>query len=218
MKQRFQNRTQGHRASASGVANARPAAGIIADWKTRRVPLRHFNETRAQQKKVAKSAADSKQRPATSKSKKSGTAFHRILVPVDFSADSTRALKAAAALAKSHDSDLTLVHVVGPIYDLRDFGYARQRLSSLAQKNLEAGLEWRPVVRSGNGPNEILQEAQEMNADVIVISTRGLSHAPPSKIGSIAKRIIRQSSCPVLILPATTKVKPKLRRTKKRQP
>ena len=168
----------------------------------RRVPLRRFSETQAAPKNSTKHVADTKQRTAAPKRKSQIGEFQRILVPIDFSADSTRALKFATALAKRHDSQVTLVHIVGPVHDLRDFGYARRRLSTLAQKHLQRDLEWQPVVRSGNGPNQILQEAEEMEADVIVMSTRGLSHTRPSTIGSIAKQIVRHSPCPVLILPA----------------
>lgn len=105
--------------------------------------------------------------------------------------------------------------MVGPIHDLRDFGYAKQRLGTLAKKNLDPHLEWQPVVRSGNGPNQILQEADEMEADVIVLSTRGLSQATTPKIGSIAKHIVRNSPCPVLIVPGREKAKIKGSRAKK---
>jgi len=205
MKKRFQNKRQRRRGSKtvrSNVDKARPAAQIITDWKMRRVPLRRFSVPQAAPKNSAKPVAQTEHGTAVPTRKSQIGEFQRVLVPIDFSTHSTRALKFATALAKRHDSHVTLVHIVGPIHDLRDFGYATQRLSALAQKHLQRDLEWEPVVRSGNGPNQILQEAEEIKADVIVMSTRGFSHAPTSKIGNIAKQIVRHSPCPVLILPA----------------
>jgi nucleotide-binding universal stress UspA family protein len=205
MKKRFQNKNQRRRTSKmirSNVVKARPAAEIITDWKMRRVPLRRLIDAQAAPKYSTNPAAH--RRDAAPKRKSQIGEFQRILVPIDFSTHSTRALKFARALAKRNDSYVSLVHIVGPVHDLRDFAYARQRLSALAQKHLDRDLEWQPVVRSGNGPNQILQEAEETVADVIVISTRGLSQTRPSKIGSIAKQIVRYSPCPVLILPAKT--------------
>lgn len=217
MQKRFQNKIQRQRArkSVHPVANEPQEAGeIITGWRSRRVPIRRFSEKALAKSRPAGTAASRKQRAAPKRASEF-PAFQHILVPIDFSAHSARALKFAAALAKRNDSNVTLVHVVGPIHDLRDFEYAKRRLSTLAQKHLEARLEWQPVVRSGNGPNQILQEADQMEADVIVLSTRGLSQAPTSKIGSIAKHIVRNSPCPVLILPGREKVKTKRARMKK---
>jgi nucleotide-binding universal stress UspA family protein len=205
MKKRLNTKTQSRRtsgATGSDATGVRPAAEIITTWRTRRVPLRKASGKQVRRKTAAKESTPIiGKRVATGEPKGQLAAFQRILVPIDFSMHSTRALKFAAALAKCNDSSVTLVHVVGSIHDLRDFGYAKQRLSALARKFLQADLEWQPQVRSGNGPDQILKEAEEMKANVIVMSTRGLSHAPPSKIGSIAKRIVRHSPCPVLILP-----------------
>lgn len=205
MQKRFQNKNRKQRASKADrqtMTEPRAAGEIITDWQSRRVPVRKFSEKVLTRKKPA-ATENLGQRAQAPKRKSEPGEFQRILVPIDFSKESRRALKFVAALAKRHESDVTLVHVVGAAYDLRDFGYARQRLSTLAQKHLQTNLEWQPVVRSGNGPNQILQEAEEMEADVIVLSTRGLSHKPPSKIGSIAKQIVRNSPCPVLVLPGS---------------
>jgi len=142
--------------------------------------------------------------------------FRRILVPIDFSAESTRALKAAAKLASENGRNLLLVHVVGPIYDLRDYGYgpvqrrlpnegmmrhARQRLQRLGRRYAGEKGEWRCVVLSGTAPRQILKAADDFNAQLIVMPTRGLSHAPPTEVGSTAKRVVRHAPCPVLVLP-----------------
>ena len=143
-------------------------------------------------------------------------AFRRILVPIDFSAESTQALKTVANLGPGDGQSLLLVHVVGPIYDLRDFGYgpvqrrlpneslmrqARQKLRALGRRHVGAKWEWRCAVRSGTAPKQILKAAEEFRADLVVMPTRGLSHAPPNEVGSTAERVVRYATCPVLVLP-----------------
>ena len=154
----------------------------------------------------------------TQRNLKSGPtlAFQRILVPIDFSAESTRALKTVASLSSGDGQSLLLVHVVGPIYDLRDFGYgpvqrrlpneglmrqARQKLRALGRRHVGAKWEWRCAVRSGTAPKQILKAAEEFRADLLVMPTRGLSHAPSNEVGSTAERVVRHAPCPVLVLP-----------------
>jgi nucleotide-binding universal stress UspA family protein len=149
----------------------------------------------------------------------SAVTFRRILVPIDFSAESTRALKIAASLDKSDGGSLLLVHVAGPIYDLRDYGYgpvqrrrankglmchARQRLQALGRRHVGKKREWRCMVLSGTAPRQILKAAEEFRADLVVMPTRGLSHAPPTEVGSTAELGVRHSLCPVLVLPKRT--------------
>jgi glycine betaine transporter len=143
-------------------------------------------------------------------------AFRHILVPIDFSIESTRGLKVAVMLAARDGERLTLVHVVGPIYDLRDYGYgpvsqrrpnqsllreAKRRLQALGRRHVDAALEWRTLVRSGTAPRQILKAAEESGATVIVMPTRGLSHGPASEVGSTAERVVRNAHCPVFVLP-----------------
>jgi nucleotide-binding universal stress UspA family protein len=145
--------------------------------------------------------------------------FRRILVPIDFSAESTRALKTAAKLAPKDNGKLLLVHVVGPIYDLRDYGYgpvqrrrpnegmmrnAKQRLRALGRRYAGEKTEWGCAVLSGTAPRQILKAADEFNAELIVMPTRGLSHAPPTEVGSTAERVVRHAPFPVLVLPKQT--------------
>jgi nucleotide-binding universal stress UspA family protein len=219
MKRRLKAKTKSHRvpgATGSDATGVRSVAETVTTWRTRRVPLRKASDQQVGRKIGTKEPTPMIDKGvATREPKGHLAAFQRILVPIDFSMHSTRALKFAAALAERHASSVMLVHVVGAIHDLRDFGYAKERLSALAQNFLPANLEWEPVVRSGNGTDQILKEAEEMKADLIVMSTRGLSATPPSKIGNIAKRIVRHSPCPVLILPGRkeTKANPATKKT-----
>lgn len=190
-----------------GIGSHHSAENVEGRLK-RRTSLRQADTGRKRTRAVKPGRRNLKSEPTL--------AFHRILVPIDFSAESTRALKAVANLGSRDGQTLLLVHVVGPIYDLRDFGYgpvqqrrpneglmrqARQKLRALGRRHVGAKTDWRCAVRSGTAPKQILKAAEEFQADVVVMPTRGLSHAPPNEVGSTAERVVRHAPCPVLVLP-----------------
>jgi len=214
------DRNQANAPLAAGSLS-RPQAGRTAGWPVRRTPLRHGN----QGSRTNKATSRAKSGPNATKPQLTGPglSFRRILVPIDFSSDSTRAFKIAAALTCSQGASLMLVHVVGPIYDLRDFGYgpvqrrrpneammrrAQQRLRALGRRHVGDKQEWRCAVRSGTASRQILKASEEFEAELVVMPTRGLSHAPPEEVGSTAERVVRHAACPVLVLP-TIKPGPK---------
>ncbi len=124
--------------------------------------------------------------------------YRRILVPVDGSASADHALAHAIALAQAQAATLKLVFVAG------EDEISRQILGMAAAKARNAGLQPESglLVRL---PTEeiggvILQEAGNWSADLIVIGThgrRGLAHA---LVGSVAERVIRAATVPVLVV------------------
>lgn len=139
--------------------------------------------------------------------------FRRILVPHDFSPQATVALKAAADLARTHDGTLTVLHVIVPFYVPADvpFGLAadtmpspvsfvpeqRKRLEALATKTL--GTDAPRVtyrVDVGDAAQCILDAARR--ADSIVMSTHGRSGLSHLLIGSVAEKVVRHATVPVL--------------------
>ena len=139
----------------------------------------------------------------------------KILVPVEFSAESTSALNYASEIAGKHGAKVALLHVVEPIHYVHDFGYgpvrrrrtndpavkkAAVRLRALGRRHLASGQEWAAVVRSGTICEEIAKVALEMKIEMIVMPTRGLIFAEQSHSGNTAARVIRQAPCPVLTL------------------
>lgn len=136
-----------------------------------------------------------------------------ILVPVDFSTESTHALKSAVQLASRYAATITLVHVVEPIFYTHDFGYgpvrrqrpnegfvrhARQRLHVLRRRYVDSALTCRVMIKSGSAFDQIAKAAEELDADLIVMPTRGLTRHQPDEIGSTAERVVRHAPCPVL--------------------
>lgn len=140
----------------------------------------------------------------------------RILVPVDFSEKSDRALDYAIELAKKLEARITVVHAYEiPVYGFSDASVVATpdlaaRLSDSAQKTLDALVESRRdrgvpidgVLRNGVAWEEIEAVAKEGKADLIVIGTRGRRGLARALLGSVAESVIRTSDVPVLTLHA----------------
>lgn len=141
------------------------------------------------------------------------TVFRRILVPTDFSPQSERALEMARRLATALGSEIILFHafVEAPLYSEGPFAaervrdiYAAGRLwvqDQLERRAVAArctGLIARTLIRSGVAHQEIVAAARDEQADCIVIGTHGRSGVDRLLLGSVADRVIRLASCPVL--------------------
>jgi len=138
--------------------------------------------------------------------------FKRILVPVDL-ADTDlaqSAIETAASLAKASGGQVRLLNVLPPTpamltaYVPPDFD-ARQRVSAeeaLVIIARESGIDVGHigiVVRQGGVYHEVLEEAKEIAADLIVMS----SHRPAARnyfLGSNAGHVVRYAACSVLVV------------------
>jgi len=141
----------------------------------------------------------------------------KILVPVDFSAHSQEAVRAAADLSQRYDASVTIVHVFEPVaYPLPE-GYALytpQQLANLAnefekllvtaKRDAEAAGARRVDTRGlqGIAASEIVDFAQAHDIDMIVMGTRGRTGVRHVLLGSVAERVLRKASCPVLAVKA----------------
>ncbi len=137
----------------------------------------------------------------------------RILVPIDFSACSRRALSYALRFAGQFGAQLLLVHVVEPMVvpenmllavpELPEAGGglvndAQQRLDQLARKEIPAEIKVQTTVRVGRPYHEIIETAQAEDVDLITIATHGYTGLKHVFLGSTAERVVRHASCPVL--------------------
>ncbi len=139
----------------------------------------------------------------------------RILAPIDFSEHSKRALGYALEMARSYDAHLDLLHVVElPIYPA--FYYPGQTpgvpwdpAEILARTRRELEDLWRTTaagsdrkaqmhVLEGRPATDITAFAEERGSDLIVLATQGLTGLPRLLLGSVAERVVRLASCPVL--------------------
>jgi len=139
--------------------------------------------------------------------------FDKILVAVDGSELALRAVAVGSTLAQAMGAELVFVHVVDPagaigmdgglgesemLEVLRDEG--RNILDTAAGKASARPSSLR-LQREGQPAAEICASAFEYGADVIVVGTHGRSGLARLVMGSTAEEVIRQSSCPVLVVP-----------------
>ncbi len=138
--------------------------------------------------------------------------IQRILVPMDFSECSKKALQYAIPFAEQFDAKLILVNVVEPFIPMPemttvDVGLLDTRLQEQARRQLatleaEAGddLAIESVVRMGNAHVEIVNAAKELDADLIIVATHGRTGLAHMLLGSTAERVAQHADCPVLIV------------------
>jgi universal stress protein A len=134
-----------------------------------------------------------------------------ILVPLDFSAASEKALTYAVPLAKQFGAKITLLHVAALELYPNDFGFipvddakfnrkAKERLELLGARVIAPELLERTLVRKGVPFHEITNAAKQLHADLIVINTHGYTGLKHVFMGSTAERVVRHAPCPVLVV------------------
>jgi nucleotide-binding universal stress UspA family protein len=151
-------------------------------------------------------------------SKQSGCAmiFKKILVAVDGGAPATRAAATAHALAVDLKAKLRLFHAVElPAKEAHDAISSEdaRRQSDRESREIIANLigmlshDLRPegLWRIGDAANEILRAAGEWNADLLVLGSHGRDGVARMILGSVAEKVMRRASCPVLVIKASEK-------------
>ncbi len=139
-----------------------------------------------------------------------------IMVPIDFSEESSKTLAAARVMGEAYGADLDILHVVEEavhpafyntgvfsVYDLRP-DLDRKALEELEKLYKSVDGPDVPVtfaLRQGHAAKEIVSYAKEQESDMIVMSTHGLTGLTHVLIGSVAETVVRTAPCPVLILP-----------------
>jgi universal stress protein A len=137
----------------------------------------------------------------------------RILVPVDFSAQSIKALHYALSFAEQYGARLIVLNVVEPAVYPSELGYipneiealhenvirnAKECLQELVSSRLPPQIAADHVVRIGSPYQEITAAASEQDTDLIVIATHGYTGLKHVFLGSTAERVLRHAPCPVL--------------------
>ncbi len=123
--------------------------------------------------------------------------FDTVLFPIDRSRQAAETAATALKLAQRHQSRLVLLSVVEPEQD--DPAAVAALLEDARKRFLAEGMECQVIEREGNPAFVICDVADEINADVIVMGTRGLSLEPDE--ASTASRVIQLAPCPVLVVP-----------------
>jgi len=141
--------------------------------------------------------------------------YKHILLPLDGSELADQALSHAIALAECFQAELILLRVLKPLAKNLDLPAAlvrnaeettrklvREYLEQVAAGVREIGISVRVVTVDGYPHEEIVRFAETEQVDLIVISTRGQSGLSRWLMGSVADRVARGVSIPVLLVRA----------------
>jgi nucleotide-binding universal stress UspA family protein len=123
--------------------------------------------------------------------------FNTVLFPIDQSRQAAETALVALKLVKQHDSRLVLLSVVEPDQD--DPAAVAQLLEEAHSHFAQEGVTCELIERQGKPAFVIGDVADEINADLIVMGTRGI--AIESDEQSTAARVIQLAPCPVLVVP-----------------
>lgn len=145
-----------------------------------------------------------------------------ILVPIDFSPVSRRTLAEAVRLAVALRMRIWLQHVVpNPTYAENLYGGTVDVLALLHDAAKAAGRHLRRIrdrhpdlmavlpVETGHPPPIILAQARRLRAAFIVLGSHGHGAAYDLLAGSVAQAVLRRATCPVVVVPARGRPKPK---------
>ncbi|HUF59838.1 MAG TPA: universal stress protein [Actinomycetota bacterium] len=136
--------------------------------------------------------------------------FERILVAIDSSEPSERAVELAAGLAKDHGSEMIVLHAVPRIVsrsgasDLEEPGAASELVDQIVRDLKDRGLNARgEVVRvlEGHMARGIVESAASADADVILMGARGRSDFGGLFLGSVTHRVLHLVEKPVIVVP-----------------
>lgn len=136
----------------------------------------------------------------------------KILVPVDFSEFSQKAVRYAVRFAEQFSATVVLVHVVEPVrypesviipLEMEEANQdrlkqARKALAASARKALPPELARECVVRLGVPFSEIVKAAKDLDVDLVIMATHGHTGLKHLLLGSTAERVVRLAPCPVL--------------------
>ncbi len=141
--------------------------------------------------------------------------MHKVLAPTDFSESSKRALRYAVSFAQEYGAELTVLHVVDVIY--YDYGWMYggvpmpDRIICEHDENVKSELERfvndcdrervsdiKLEIAHGQPYREIIRYARSNEMDLVVLATHGRMGLSHLFLGSVAEKVVRGASCPVL--------------------
>ncbi len=142
--------------------------------------------------------------------------FKTILFATDFSDCSDKAFEYAYALCKASGARMELMHTIDEPVDLRGFYVphvsfdvlykeieesAIKMMNEFCKKKFSATDNYGVLVVPGVSHEEIIKQAVNLNADVIVMGTHGRSGLDHVLFGSTTEKVLRKSKIPVLSVP-----------------
>jgi len=135
--------------------------------------------------------------------------FEKILLSVDGSEESSRAVQATMELAKLAGSDVLVFHVLereasrGGVFEMEVPEAAQEAVDDAVRTLKDAGVSVRGEIKRGiygRVAGDLLDEARAFGAGVIVMGSRGLTDLSGMLLGSVAHKTIHLAECPVLVV------------------
>ena len=134
--------------------------------------------------------------------------FKRILCPIDFDENSMAALDIAAELARENNATLYVMHAVftplgAPGFPLEPHPVvseqpSTQEIAEVARNRLGRKVKHEVIVKTGKPAESIIQAAEDLDVDLIVMATHGRSGVARLFLGSVAEHVVRGAQRPVL--------------------
>ncbi|WP_026952325.1 universal stress protein [Algoriphagus mannitolivorans] len=139
----------------------------------------------------------------------------KVLVPIDFSENSLKALEFAIFYAEKRNGRIILVHVIEIVYDFASQASiamesmheeAGESMKQLIKKHQSEGVEIEYRVEEGTASISIARIAEEEEASLIIMGTQGEAGINKVLFGSTAVNVIREANCPVLVVPGEAQI------------
>lgn len=136
----------------------------------------------------------------------------KIVVGIDGSLGSARALEAATDVAKRYDASVVLCHVVERIAAKGDMAplhadepevkaAVEKQAAGLRDQGIDTDVRTEAIVLGGPA-RSLADVAEETGADLIVVGTRGHSALAGVILGSVTQKLLHLAACPVLCIPS----------------
>ena len=136
--------------------------------------------------------------------------YMNILVPLDGSDYSKKALLQACDMAKNYQANLILVYVVDKTRSLNllDKNEYLKMLRKFGEKVLikgketaqTKGMDVTTIMKEGNVTNEIVKLAKNKKCNLIIVGSKGLGATARFFLGSVSNKVANNSPCSVLIV------------------
>jgi nucleotide-binding universal stress UspA family protein len=136
--------------------------------------------------------------------------YLKILVPIDGSSYSNKALAHACELAKAQKAVLLLIYVVDksiPInfLDRKEYlsmlrKYGEKIMKKASSTTNQRGVSSKQIIKEGNVAKEIIKTAKNEKCNLIIVGNKGLGAAARFLLGSTSTKLAADSPCSVLIV------------------
>jgi len=120
----------------------------------------------------------------------------KIMVPVDFSEPSKKAVNYGLSLASEFKSRLVLTHIAA--FDTVIYDKAKMQMLQLLPADYRDQLDFEIIVKAGDIRQELLAIVDENEIDLVVMGSRGRSYFERMLLGSVTERMLRKLHVPIL--------------------